>query len=195
MELITQILKEVLSPAILLVALAFIVRKVFERALDRDIVQFRSELEKTLFEHQTRFSLLHQRRGEVSSEVYRLLVNACDRLDALVHIMQPSGQDLLGKKEATLAAVDEFRRYSREHMIFLTQDIVQRIENVQSSMDEVLAAFIVGQPGESYQRDSTGLWEKAWGKVNTDLPPLKWQLEHSLRSVLYPQTEQSLPSN
>lgn len=184
-----------MAPGVLLVALALIMRKLFERALDRDLIRFKSGLQKALFEHQTQFSLLHQRRGEVIGEVYRLLVNASDRLDALVHIFQPSGQDLPAKKEETLKAVNEFRGFSREHMIFLSQDIAQKIQSVQSSMDGVLAAFSVGQQGESYQRDETGQWEKAWDKFNTELPPLRWELEQSLRGVLYPPTESSSPSD
>ena len=89
MELWQQLLALILTPTLAVAAMAWLIRKFFERGLQRDLERFKNELELERFEYQTKFSIIHQKRAEIVSGLYSRLARARAHLGNLVAVFQP----------------------------------------------------------------------------------------------------------
>lgn len=185
MEFWKQLLALTLTPTLTVVAIAWLIRKLFESGLQRDLERFKSELESKRFEHQTRFSLIHQKRAEVLSNLYSRLARAKSLLGDLVAIFQPGGQLLPEKKKKTADSLNDASSYFFEHRIFLNKTTAIQVEEVLSAMREAFVAFDTSQlENVEYRPDSTGLWMESYNNVRDKISPLLSELEMEFRKTL-----------
>ena len=185
MEFWKQLLALTLTPTLTVVAIAWLIRKLFESGLQRDLERFKSELESKRFEHQTRFSLIHQKRAEVLSNLYSRLACAKSLLGDLVAIFQPGGQLLPEKKKKAADSFNDASSYFFEHRIFLNKTTAIQVEEVISAMREAFVAFDTSQlENVEYRPDSTGLWMESYNNVRDKISPLLSELEMEFRKTL-----------
>lgn len=185
MEFWKQLLALTLTPTLAVVAIAWLIRKLFESSLQRDLERFKSELELKRFEHQTRFSLIHQKRAEVLSNLYSRLARAKSLLGDLVAIFQPGGQLLPEKKKKAADSFNDASSYFFEHRIFLNKTTAIQVEEVISAMREAFVAFDTSQlENVEYRPDSTGLWMESYNNVRDKISPLLSELEMEFRKTL-----------
>ena len=86
-----DIIKTIGANAVFLAVVGFVAKSLFNQMLTRDVdkfrielqatndkelAKFRSELEKTVFEHQTRFTKLYDKRAEIIGNIYPLILDA-----------------------------------------------------------------------------------------------------------------------
>lgn len=185
MEFWKQLLALTLTPTLAVVAIAWLIRKLFESSLQRDLERFKSELELKRFEHQTRFSLIQQKRAEVLSNLYNRLARAKSLLGDLVAIFQPGGQLLPEKKKKAADSFNDASSYFFEHRIFLNKTAAIQLEEVLSAMREAFVAFDTSQlENVEYRPDSTGLWMESYNNVRDKISPLLSELEMEFRKTL-----------
>lgn len=185
MELWKQILALTLTPTLAVAAIAWLIRKLFESSLQRDLEHYKSELELKRFEHQTKFSLIHQKQAEVLSNLYSQLARAKGLLGDLVAIFQPGGQSLPDKKKKAAESFNDAYAYFFEHRIFINESTAVKVEEVLAAMRVAFVGFDTAQLGnEEYKPDSTGLWMESYKNVRDKLPPLLSELEIQFRKTL-----------
>lgn len=184
-ELWQQVLALTLTPALAIGATAWIIRKLLEQGLQRDIEKFKSQLELERFEHQTRFSFIHQKRAEIVSGLYSRLARTKARLGDLVAIFQPGGQTLPDKKRVVAEAYNDASSFFFENRIFFTESTALKVEEVLDAMRGAFYAFDTAQRGnEDYKPDTSGLWMESYKNVKEKLPPLLSELEGQFRETL-----------
>ncbi len=167
---------------ILISALTWLAKKLFSRHIehmyDRKIEEFRKELEKSAFEHQIRFSKLHEIRAKIIAELYRLLVTAEGAVWDVVtpggYEGQPSVEDRA--KEAWKAIVS-FNRFFSEHEIYLDPANCEPIHRILKEMKSIIIR------SGRIEKD-IDIWMKLGEKFGSAVGPAKLQIANDFRSIL-----------
>jgi len=177
-----QLITIILTPTLSVAALAWILKSLFSSGLQRDLERYKKELDAKQFEHQTRFSLIHQKRAEVISELYSRLAQSKTRLGELVAIFQPGGQSLTEKRKITAETYNDACSYFQERRIFLPEEIAENVDALLEAIREAFIEFDTAQMGnEEYKPDNTGLWIQSFNKVREKIPPLMKKMEEQFR--------------
>lgn len=184
MPISDQVIQLILTPTLIVGALAWLLRSFFDQSLRRDLARFQNELESRRFEHQTRFSLIHQRQAEVIAGLYSRLAKARRLIAQLVALFQPGGQNLLEKKRRVADACNDADEFFNENRLYLAQDLAARIEELLGVMKGAYITFETAMQGDEYKVDSTGLWKQANEELKEKLPPLQQVMEARFRSIL-----------
>lgn len=184
MELWQQIVALTLTPTLLVGALAYLLRTLFDRGLERDLERHKSELAAQLFEHQTKFSIIHEKRAEVIAELYGRLARAHRELAKLTAAFQPGGQSLRGKKQQAADACNKADEFFNERRLYLDLKTSEKIDKTLETMKSAFIDFDMAQQSDVYQPDSSGLWGQASKQIRDDLPPLLNELEGQFQDIL-----------
>ena len=84
-----------------------------------EITRFKKEIEKTAFEHQVRFSKLHDMRGEVLADLYKLLVESVWVTRSLASPAEWAGEPPKNEKYAdAMNKLGEFFRRTQERATY-----------------------------------------------------------------------------
>jgi len=186
MDLWPQLLTLILTPAIIVGALTFLLKGVITRAFDRDLETFKGRLQAQLVEFQTRFSIIHQKRTEVIGELHSLLVDCTEAVSDLVSLIQfvDSVTTLPQKKSEAAKSLDNLRAYHRKHRIYVDAEICTRVDTLLDGAAESFRRLVLTQQGEMYTSDKSGQWLAAWKKMRDEIEPLMKNLEERFRKQL-----------
>ncbi len=184
MELWQQIVALILTPTMIVGALAYLISKLFDRGLQRDLEKFKSELDVKRFEHQTKFSLVHEKRAEVIANLYSRLMKARRLMAQLTAVIQWGDQSLTEKKKRAADACNDANDYFNEHRIYLNNGTGAKVEAILEKMNSAFIDFDTAQPGTEYRPDPSGLWMQANKQIKDEFPPLLEELENQFCQVL-----------
>lgn len=179
-----ELLVLILSPTLVVGAVALLARRFMDRTFERDLERFKSQLALEVDIASKRASLLHEKRAEVVGLLYGLIVKAHRNLAALTATMQPGGGDLAAKRKETLEAVRDAVDYFDDNRIYLPATVIEPVEAVSDLMFDVLAKFSVAQRGEKYEADPSGLWLAANRELRNRMPSLTKDLEGAFQTLL-----------
>ncbi len=184
MELWQQIVALTLTPTLLVGALAYLLRALFDRGLERDLERHKSELAAQLFEYQTKFSVIHEKRAEVIAELYSRLARARRELAQLTAALQPGGQSLHAKKQQAADACNEAAEFFNERRLYMDLKTSEKIDRILETMKSAFYDFNTAQQEDEYKPDPSGLGVQASKQVRDDLPPLLRELEGQFQNIL-----------
>lgn len=159
----------IFTPTAAVAVLAYILRKTFDGILNRDLERFKSELELQRFEYQTKYSLIHQRRAEVISEFYSLLIRAVREVEDLVRVPRfADGEPLPKKKQRAADRFNEMTNYYFEHRLYFDEGLCEKIEGLIDLVRESFIEFDIAQPGEKIEHGpdyDPELWKSAYKRL------------------------------
>jgi hypothetical protein len=190
--------------AVSLAVLPWIARSIVSHLLSKDIEKFKLELqiesqrelmnlkasiELKAFEHQVRFSRLHERRAEVVGQLFSKIVALTKSASDFVRGFQ-SADDLKTRDRLyrLWETVDDFTVHFEKHSIYFERGVCERIIDFRgklSSACSVLASFV--QEKEAIEMPYDHLveeWDKALGMIEQEVPVIKSALEESFREIL-----------
>ena len=191
--------------AALLVVLAWLARSFGSQLLAKDLEKFKAslasasseaserlkhELQIASLEHQVRFSKLHERRAEVITALYGLLVEVQWAGQSLVAIAEFGGEP--SKQEKYVTAMNKSAEFFREfdkNRIFLPDHVCQQIEEFLRGMRTRVIRFGVYSQTNDYAPDHVikekfDTWVKASEYFDTEVPIARRALETELRNML-----------
>ena len=190
--------------AALLLVLAFLGRSFVGQLLTKDIEGFKAslhresviaveelkaDLQQTAVEHEVRFSRLHEKRGEVLAEVYKLLVVATWEAESFASPIEFAGE--IGKKEKyvrSMNAIAEYYRYFDQHRVYLSCELCDALEAFAKDLRQPLIRFGVyvriDNPIPKTIDDMNTAWDNAWNSVKNDVPKLRASIEDEFRKLL-----------
>jgi hypothetical protein len=152
------------------------------RTYSEELEHVRSALQKSAFEHQTRFSWYHQRKAELIANVYFLLNEVTDHVRHMVSPVQfGTDESKIAHRKAT---IDVFNKLAREYWgkkIFLEKEICLKVEAILKAVNEAITNFEISQDPQT--RD-VKLWGAAYKQMDKNVPPLLGELEESFRVML-----------
>ena len=158
---------------------AFVLKTPIQRWLEKSLERFKVDLQLAAFEHQTRFTKLHEKRADVIAELYKRLVRA-DRSfkQAAAAPFKPAEPS-----QATKASEDgsAFSQYFEEHRIFLAGDLCEQIDDLNKGFWE--ASWAMRPVPEGVPPDPRS-WIDAWERVTTEIPQIISGIEDEFRKTL-----------
>jgi hypothetical protein len=209
-EIITATLA---STAIILAVLGFLGRSIIKRWIDKDLANYKAELELsnakdlerlradlqiTAFEYQTRFASLHQERAKVLDQLYKLLSEVERNLILATRYTHLNAEDDRPWKEKkiqsekmykeTFEATIQFETYFEKNRHYLNSELCDRIEKLVIEFVESIQDLEITHVPSSSDIKGPGpailaLW-KVEKKVRVIIPPIKQEIEEEFRKLL-----------
>lgn len=180
-----QLVGLIVAPTIVVGAVAWLIRTVITQGFARDIQRYKSELERENFEHQERFSTIHQRQADVIANLYGKIAKSKSVTADLVGIFQQGGQSLMEKKKKAADVYNDMSAYFFENRIFLPRNAAEKAESLIMTLRDVLIDFDTAQMGNNeYKPDQSGLWQQAYKRLRDEVPPVLEELEVEFKKRL-----------
>ncbi|CAH1044327.1 hypothetical protein [Halomonas sp. TD01] len=175
----------IVAPTLVVAAVAWILKTVISQGFARDIQHYKSELDRANFEHQQRFSTIHQRQAEVIANLYGKIAKSKSSAADLVGIFQQGSQPLTEKKKRTAEIYNDMSAYFYQNRIFLPNDAADKAETLIGTLRDVLIEFDTAQMGnEEYKSDETGLWMQSYKRLREEVPPVLNELGSEFKKLL-----------
>lgn len=154
-----------------------------------ELAKFRKEIEKTAFEHQVQFSKLHDKRGEVLADFYKLLAESVWITRSLASPLEWAGEPTKNEKYAeAMNKLGEFFRFFDQHRIYFPEKlnclIDKFIDKLRSPTIELGVYFSIKNPNVNTLKEKMGVWDKAWRSAENDIPKARKELEREFRIIL-----------
>jgi len=200
--------------ALLLVALGFLIRslilhllskniesykKILEKELesfkiqlqhdkDREIEMLRKDLEMNAFEHETRFSKLHDRRAIIIAEFYAKLIDAYYSAGEFLNPFGYEGQppkEKLGEK--TYNQIREMDHYFNLNRLYFDEALCGKIGDVIKGIYDPTIKFILALREEKEtggEHRATSEWTISLKEYQEKVPGIKSLIEDEFRKIL-----------
>jgi vacuolar-type H+-ATPase catalytic subunit A/Vma1 len=182
------------SPLVIIGAVTYLLRKFLDLSVESKLEEFKiilqADADKKLFEYQTTFATLHQKRSDLIAELYKQLSITYGNLCDLTQIIQfAGGPTLPEKKKTTRETFNNLSSYFSQHRIYFSVDLCNKMETVIKMIKDAFIEFDTAhtygmQNSSEYTADHTGLWVKSWEKVTQEIPPVLNTIEEEFRSLL-----------
>ena len=180
--------------AILLAAIAWLIKTIITHYLSKDIEVYkttlRAETEKTLLEHDTIFRRLHSRRAEILAELYSKLAEAVSATTSFLSLVEWAGEpDKKEKYKIAMERIVDFFKYFDRRRIFLSEELCKQIDDFVDKIRDPTIDFSMYLDDPQYDsataREKRKVWGSAWKSVSkTDVPNARKSLEQEFRKLL-----------
>lgn len=148
-----------------------------------ELERLRTDLHKEAFEHQVRFSRLHDRRAEVIAEVYARLDRLHLAFRRWASLMKPGNVDMKQLADDAAIAFNEFTDYYYPHAIWLTEETCESINRIVSKLHEIYVDISFDVDEKGFPRDKR-LWLDSYKKLNEEVPQARRLLDKKFRALL-----------
>lgn len=172
--------------------IAYLIRIVFKSLVDKDVENFKAQLQLSISEHQIMFASLHAERAKVIKELYSKLAVTEKKmrsflLDHSVGLDSP-------KREQALKSLDEFKDYVSQNEVYFDETISQLLNGFTSSLkcmdtEKFLAEdfkSVANQTGSLEDAEEANKMKKEiWDRLNkSTIPELKRSLKQNFQKIL-----------
>jgi len=141
-----------------------------------------NELQTKFFEFQTKFSLYHQKRAEVTSELYSMLSEAILSARVLVSPVQlSSDKSQIERMNETSKLWMMLSEYFRKHRIYLNEDVCEKMDSLLKTVNRALINFGMSQEKSQNPAADRQMWNEAWKMMEDEVPPIQKALERQFR--------------
>jgi hypothetical protein len=200
---VQEILTRLGEFGILVAAITWLAKKIITHQLSKDMEVFKAQLQKesqreieslkstlqqNAYEHQIRFSRMHEKRANVIEETYANLVDFSNQAAIFVNFYQSS--DDAQKKDYCQrwgTAADKLRSHFNRHKIYFDKSMCEKIEEFTAKLYKATALLaVLTEKGDIRinSQDEWDEWEKSMDMLDNDVPPIKAALEQSFRELL-----------
>jgi len=201
---VEEIIKFLGGTALVLAAVAWVVRSLVVHLLSKDIESFkeqlqaqsavqlerlRHELRLVAAEHEKRTHLLQERRAQTIAELYARLVNFLAAAESFASLMEWSGEPSKEEKAILLAQrAGEFREYFLCNRIYFSENVCQKFETLFREVHGSSLRFRIwlaqDEKGAAVATQMHKAWEEAWKVMKDKVPPLVTAIEAEFRELL-----------
>lgn len=180
------VLAAVGGSAVLIGAVAWLVRSLMLHLLSKDLETFKGQLQLAAFEHQVRFTQLHDRRASTLADLYSKIVQLHRAATSFVQWYASASEK--HRLEQLWQAADDYQSYFEKHRIYFdppTCDKVDSLNGALSRATSVLAVFAhEGKSVTATEEEVFKEWEKAMAAIDQEIPKLKRAIEDCFRGIL-----------
>ncbi|MFH1421317.1 MAG: hypothetical protein ABIH42_01165 [Planctomycetota bacterium] len=200
-----QALQQVSISAIIVAALVWLARKIFEHWFDKDLESYknkmaleqevqleklRNELKIQAVEHEIKFRSMHEKQAEVIAETYSLLQKFSNAVSSYVSIYEISGE--LNKEEKytiVKKALEEFKNYFLPNKLFFPKHTMKQIDELakklfETSEDFTWEVLIPKINNETNSKNLSQRWYECYQITKEDIPPLLAKMESYFQKLL-----------
>jgi hypothetical protein len=199
-----NLLVSMITPVALISAVAWLARNIISQYLSKDIEKYKSDLKHesdlkieelrtslkiTAFEHEIRFSRLHDKRAFVIAEMHEKLVEAKVAATNYISFVDLPGEP--NKKEKLQIASTkfmEFYQYFEKQKLYLSKPLCGEIIKFAEKLWQLSHKLSLTMPDLGFAQQPDGeykdVWMEAWGSVSHDVPRALESLEDEFRILL-----------
>jgi len=162
--------------------LAFGVQSLIKRWLSRSLEEFKINLQLAAFEHQTRFTKLHEKRAKAIAEFYKRLVQAQYWTESMGSII--ADKDGMSVQERTERAAKEsnaLEMHFAENRLYFDEKTCVKIEDLLKILAGIFSDFQAATFDPKTYRDR---WETSQKTMHIDFPEIRHALEREFRAIL-----------
>lgn len=197
---ITTILASSAITTIVLTVVGFVSKSIFTQLLSRDIERFKanretelerfkSDLQRSSFEHQTRYQNLHVKRAEIIAELYSVLVQAEHDAISLTYPDQGNSEPSQAEKiKGALKSAKILYDCFEKNRIYFKPESCEKIADFIQGLSESLVEFnnqvLAHHTHQDDQKEKIEKWGEIWAKLTTELSSIKNEIEHEFREIL-----------
>jgi len=174
----------VVAPAAGLAAGAWIVRRLLDHSIDRDLERYRNQLELDRIEYQTKLSAVHERRAQVIGELYEKLSDAHFALGRLTTPVQFDTRPYKDRRADSVGDCCGFMDYLPRVRIYLDADIGDKLDEVATVIHKVFVLFDTTQAESGGDPRDVGYSHEAWDEFEGKFLPAMELLEDRFRELL-----------
>jgi hypothetical protein len=182
---------------VLLTALGFIARNVFVHFLSHDLEshkaklaadnglaleKFKAKLQAAAFEHETRFSHLHEERGKVIAELYRRLAIADEEIQIMLVLLRSGRNTDEGRRLKASDAMNSFRDYFDQHRCYFDRAFCELMNTLSTSLFRTWGDPEFKNAATAIQ--DAGAFEARLDKTVMGLVNVRGEIEARLRDML-----------
>lgn len=191
--------------AVLLGALAWLLRTWFNHGLSRDLANHAAALDRATqieaarLQHDLelvaadvvkRTTLLNEKRAEVVAELYKRLVEFLFAAESFAAIAEYSGEPPKEEKAKILGdKAQQFHEYFHHHRIYFSEKLCDGLQELFRAVTGPTMSFRMwmrlaennaGRSVEKYHES----WDAAWKAIQEVVPPLRTKVEKEFRDLL-----------
>lgn len=152
-----------------------------------ELTKFKSELERSAFEHQVRFSQLHEKRADIIADLFGVIVDLHSSVDNFILFLPAATADDSDKNLKSLHnAVDKFKLTFEKNRIYFNKETCELIDSFNESMSKPVSELVMHIDISGYQNwDVLGkVWMAAQEKLYAEIEDIKEELEMEFRQLL-----------
>lgn len=154
-----------------------------------ELANLKASLESKAFEHQVRFSRLHERRAEIVGQLFAKIVALNKASSDFVRWFQNAGE--IEKKDRLKnlwKTVDDFSVYFEKHSIYFEREVCEIILSFKDKLSiacTMLVSFVQEREAVELNYDQIYIeWDKAMKMMEQEVPVIKDALADSFRELL-----------
>ena len=189
--------------AILLTAVAWLMRSLVTQLLAKDIenhksklqfesqmevTKFKAQIEKTAFEHKVIFSRLHDKRAEVIAELYSKIAILYREMTVFIKMALACEEAARKNKLKKLwQVVNDFRDIYERNKIFLNANVCLKIEKLDNAMSVPVSKLVMHLEMYEQNNDISPVfeaWKEGEQKIEEIVNVVKKELEDEFRETL-----------
>jgi hypothetical protein len=182
------VITSICGSAALFAIVGFLSRSLVLHLLSKDIATFKSDLEKIAYEHQVRFSQLHEKRAEIIATLYASIVELKKKADVFVGLMLASEKQQSDTRLKELwDAVDQFQDIFQKNRIYFVENICEKIDSLNESLSGPISKLVMHREMSEQSNNWEALFE-AWNgakqQLDEKVPNIKKDIEFEFRRIL-----------
>ena len=142
-------------------------------------------MQKLAFEHQFRFSKLHEKRAEVMAELYRLLVvteKDCQRFTLDVVLSNEDQQHIEELLRAAAKSADKLKSYFGVNQIYFDESLCVVLKSFVDESFKVAVYYY--ESSEKISAREKDALKNFWDKSMNEIPLIKREIENNFRMLM-----------
>jgi hypothetical protein len=185
MSWLLEIGKYIVTPVVVIGAVAWLIKTLTSQYIAKDLEGYRSELERESLRFKIRFENLHAKRAEIIAEFYRKLVSAEIAFNRLMAPFQAAGSDENDNKRHAADRAQDMQTFFFENRIYFDEGLADSVDKLMDKFRKIFIDFDTvlikkNVTKEDYVKD----WHKVWKEVQGSIPADKKKLESAFRTLL-----------
>ncbi|MDO8139926.1 MAG: hypothetical protein Q6358_00365 [Candidatus Brocadiales bacterium] len=185
-EIITLIVSSIGGSAALFGVVAWLATSLIKHFLEKDLVDFKLKLERISFEHQIRFSKLHEIRAQIIAELYGRLYEFHWAVCGFLRDFHRTNHGAKRIRELELdKKLDDFKDYFDKHRIYFTANICFKIDELVNSLySSYVPLMTVNTETDHNDSEVRHAWTECAEIVRNKYPEIRKSLESDFRNIL-----------
>ncbi len=176
------LLEYAVQPAIIIVAIAWIIRSLTSQALTKDLEKYKTSLQIATSEHSVRYEHIYNKRAEIIAELYSLIVDTEMTFNRYISPWQIGEIDPIAQRQAAGDAGNAMQDFYQHKRIFFEESLAIQIDKLMDTFRETWHKFHASHRNKDYT--DTKLWNEAWNNLQVPIRTNKKKLEEEFRSIL-----------
>ena len=172
------LLEYAVQPAIIIAAVAWIIRSLTSRALTKDLEKYKASLQIATSEHSVRYEHIYNKRAEL----YSLIVDTEMTFNRYISPWQIGVRDPVAQRQAAGDAGNAMQDFYEHNRIFFEESLATEIDKLMDTFRESWHKFHASHRDKNDTVNK--LWDEAWNNLQGLIKSNKKKLEEEFRSIL-----------